>query len=157
MALAVGDAIPNFSLPTDGGGTFSAADLKGQTTVLYFYPRDDTPGCTREAQAFRDARETFAAAGARVVGISTDGVASHDKFKAKHGLDFVLISDPEALLAQVFGVWVEKSMYGRKSMGVERSTFLIDGDGIVRRIWRKVKVDGHAKAVLEAVSALARG
>lgn len=156
MALGVGDAVTDFSLPTDGGGTFTAADLKGHTTVLYFYPRDDTPGCTREAQAFRDAGETFAAAGARVVGISTDGVASHDKFKAKHGLTFVLISDPEALLAQVFGVWVEKSMYGRKSMGVERSTFLIDSDGIVRRVWRKVKVDNHAKSVLEAVTALER-
>lgn len=157
MALAVGDSVTDFSLPTDGGGAFSAANLKGQATVLYFYPRDDTPGCTKEAQAFRDASEAFAAAGARVVGISTDGVASHDKFKAKHGLNFVLISDPEALLAHVFGVWVEKSMYGRKSMGVERSTFLIDADGIVRRIWRKVKVDGHAKAVLDAVNALGRG
>ncbi len=154
MALAVGDAVTAFSLPTDGGGTFSAADLKGQITVLYFYPRDDTPGCTREAQAFRDAIDAFAAESARVVGISTDSVARHDKFKAKHSLNFALISDPEALLAHVFGVWVEKSMYGRKSMGVERSTFLIDADGVVRRIWRKVKVDGHAKAVLEAVRAL---
>ena len=154
MALAVGDTVTAFSLPTDGGGTFSAADLKGQITVLYFYPRDDTPGCTREAQAFRDASDGFAAAGARAVGISTDSVARHDKFKAKHDLNFALISDPEALLAHLFGVWVEKSMDGRNSMGVERSTFLIDAEGVVRRIWRKVKVDGHARAVLEAARAL---
>lgn len=157
MALADGEPVPIFSLPTDGGGTFSAADLKGMTTILYFYPRDDTPGCTKEAQAFRDAAEALAAAGARVVGVSTDGIASHDKFKAKHGLNFVLISDPDAELARAFGVWVEKSMYGRKSMGVERSTFLIDAGGMVRRVWRKVKVEGHAKAVLEAVHALERG
>lgn len=157
MALADGEPVPTFSLATDGGGTFAATDLKGRTTALYFYPRDNTPGCTREAQAFRDLAEAFAAAGARVVGVSTDGVASHDKFKARHGLNFVLVADPDAELARAFGVWVEKSMYGRKSMGVERSTFLIDADGIVRRVWRKVKVDGHAKAVLEAVLALERG
>ena len=154
MALAVGDTITAFSLPTDGGGTFSAADLKGQITVLYFYPRDDTPGCTREAQAFRDASESFAAAGAQVVGISTDSVARHDKFKAKHSLNFALISDPEALLAHLFGVWVEKSMYGRSYMGIERSTFLIDSSGKIARVWRKVKVANHVAEVLEAVKAL---
>jgi thioredoxin-dependent peroxiredoxin len=154
MSLDVGDTLTDFSLPTDGGGTLAAGDLKGRKVVLYFYPKDDTPGCTKEAQAFRDAQEDFAAAGAVIVGVSADGPAKHDKFKAKHGLNFVLASDADTALAQACGVWVEKSMYGKTYMGVERSTFLIDADGIVRKVWRKVKVPGHAADVLEAVRAL---
>lgn len=153
MALEAGDRLPEFTLPTDGGGTMSAADLRGRRTVLYFYPRDDTPGCTREAHAFRDHLAQFAAAGIAVIGVSTDSAASHDKFKAKHGLNFPLIADPDAELARAFGVWVEKNMYGKKSMGVERSTFLIDANGTIARVWRKVKVDGHARAVLDAATA----
>jgi Peroxiredoxin len=132
----------------------SAADLRGKTTVLYFYPRDDTSSCTKEAQAFRDDAEAYAAAGVRVVGVSPDSIASHDKFKGKHALPFDLVSDAEKTLAQAMGVWVEKSMYGRKYMGIERSTFLIDADGVVRKVWRKVKVAGHAADVLTAARAL---
>lgn len=154
MTLAVGDQVPDFSLPTDGGSTFSAAALRGARTILYFYPRDDTPGCTKEAQAFRDMIEAFRDAGVAVVGVSVDPVASHDKFKAKHGLNFPLLSDEAKTLAETFGVWVEKSMYGRTYMGMERASFLIDEDAVVRQIWRKVKVSGHADAVLAAAKAL---
>lgn len=154
MPIAAGDAVPDFTLATDGGGSLSAADLRGHTTVLYFYPRDDTSGCTKQAQAFRDAADAYAAAGVRLVGVSPDSVASHDKFKAKHELNFPLVSDPDKVLAQAFGVWVEKSMYGKKYLGIERSTFLIDGEGVVRKVWRKVKVPGHAAVVLEAARAL---
>jgi len=154
MSIDVGDQVPEMSLPTDGGGTVNLADLKGSKTVLYFYPKDDTPGCTKEAQAFRDQIGDFEAAGLRVIGVSKDGVAKHDKFKAKHDLPFTLISDEESGLCEAFGVWVEKSMYGKKYMGVERATFLIDGDGVVREAWRKVKVPGHAEAVLAAAKAL---
>jgi len=154
MALAVGDPVPDFSLSTDAGGTFSADDLRGTRTILYFYPKDDTPGCTKEAHAFRDRIEVFRAAGVAVVGVSADPVASHDRFKAKHALNFPLISDPDKTLAQIFGVWVEKSMYGKKYMGIERASFLIDEAGVVREIWRKVKVPGHADAVLAAAKAL---
>lgn len=154
MSIDVGDQLPDFSLPTDGGGMLSAADLRGRAAVVYFYPRDDTSGCTKEAQAFRDGAEAFAAAGVRVVGVSPDSVASHDKFKGKHGLTFDLVSDAEKTLAQAMGVWVEKSMYGRKYMGIERSTFLVDADGVVRKVWRKVKVTGHAADVLAAARAL---
>ncbi len=154
MSIAEGDTVPDFALPTDAGGTLTAADLCGATTVLYFYPRDDTSGCTKQAEAFRDADAAYAAAGVRVIGVSPDSVASHDKFKAKHGLGFALVSDPDKVLAQAFGVWVEKSMYGRKYMGIERSTFLIDAAGVVRKVWRKVKVPGHAAAVLAAAGAL---
>lgn len=153
MALEPGDRLPAFMLPTDGGGSLSAAALAGKRVVLYFYPRDDTPGCTKEACAFRDQSDRFAAAGITVIGVSTDGEASHDRFKAKHGLNFPLIADPDAELARAFGVWVEKNMYGKKSMGVERSTFLIAADGTVARVWRKVKVDGHVQAVLDAAGA----
>lgn len=154
MSIDVGDPLPDFSLPTDGGGTITSADLHGGTAVLYFYPRDDTSGCTKEAQAFRDGAAAFAAAGVRIVGVSPDNVASHDKFKGKHDLNFTLASDADKTLAQALGVWVEKSMYGRKYMGIERSTFLIDTDGVVRKVWRKVKVTGHADAVLAAAEAL---
>lgn len=154
MSLDVGDAIPDFSLPTDGGGALSSADITDKTLVLYFYPKDNTSACTKQAQAFRNSLDDFVAAGALVVGVSPDGVASHDKFKAKQDLNFVLISDEDKSLCEAFGVWKEKSMYGKKYMGVERSTFLIDGQGIIRRAWRKVKVNGHADEVLEAARSL---
>ena len=154
MALSVGDTVMAFSLPTDDGGTFSDADLRGKRTILYFYPKDDTPGCTKQAQAFRDMVDAFQAAGVSVVGVSTDGVASHGKFKSKHGLNFPLLADEERTLAEAFGVWVEKSMYGKKYMGMERASFLIDDAGVVRQAWRRVKVPGHAEAVLAAAKAL---
>jgi peroxiredoxin Q/BCP len=154
MSLNPGDPIPEFTLPTDGGGTLSLADIKGEKSILYFYPKDNTTGCTKEAQTFRDSLGDFAAAGARIVGISKDSVASHDKFKDKQNLNFTLISDVEGTLCEAFGVWVEKSMYGRKYMGIERATFLADADGVVRRVWRKVKVPGHAAEVLEAAKNL---
>ena len=155
MSIHEGDPVPHFELATDGGGRLGARDLAGQPTVLYFYPKDDTSGCTKEAVAFRDLLPEFSAAGVRVIGVSTDGVASHDKFKAKHGLTFPLLADADKELAQAFGVWVEKSMYGKTYMGTERATFLIDGAGVVRRVWRKVKVAGHAEEVLAAARDLA--
>ncbi|MDZ3837243.1 MAG: thioredoxin-dependent thiol peroxidase [Rhodospirillales bacterium] len=154
MALSIGDTVAPFSLSTDDGAAFSEANLVGKRTVLYFYPKDDTPGCTKEAQAFRDMIEAFQAAGVAVVGVSTDSVASHQKFKAKHGLNFPLLADQDRTLAEAFGVWVEKSMYGKKYMGLERASFLIDESGVVRQVWRKVKVPGHADAVLSAAKAL---
>ena len=154
MSIGIGDRLPAFSLPIDGGGTIASDDLLGSKVVLYFYPKDDTPGCTREAQAFRDSLGDFTGAGVTVIGVSTDAVASHDRFKAKHGLNFPLASDPDKALATALGVWVEKSMYGKTYMGVERATFLVDGDGVVRRIWRKVKVAGHAAEVLAAATAI---
>jgi peroxiredoxin Q/BCP len=154
MSLKEGDQLPAFTLPADGGGTVSSDGLLGKPLVLYFYPRDDTPGCTKEAQAFRDAMDDFAAAGVSIVGVSGDSAASHDKFKAKHGLNFVLASDADTSLAQACGVWVQKSMYGKTYMGLERATFLVDADGVVRKVWRKVKVPGHAAEVLAAARAL---
>ena len=154
MALSVGERVAPFTLPTDDGGTFSDGDLIGKRTILYFYPKDDTPGCTKEAQAFRDMIDAFRAAGVAVVGVSADSVASHQKFKAKHGLNFPLVSDEAKILAEGFGVWVEKSMYGKKYMGMERASFLVDEQGVVRQAWRKVKVPGHADAVLAAAQAL---
>ncbi len=154
MALSVGERVAPFSLPTDDGGAFSDGDLIGKRTILYFYPKDDTPGCTKEAHAFRDMIAAFQAAGVAVVGVSADSVASHQKFKAKHGLNFPLLSDEAKTLAEAFGVWVEKSMYGKKYMGMERASFLVDEQGVVRQAWRKVKVPGHADAVLAAAKAL---
>lgn len=154
MAITAGDRLPAFSLPTDGGGTLASDDLRGRKVVLYFYPRDDTPGCTSQAQAFRDSLDDFDRAGVLIVGVSIDGVASHDRFKAKHRLNFPLVSDTDKALASVVGVWVQKSMYGKTYMGVERATFLIDDDGVVRRVWRKVKVPGHAAEVLAAAKAI---
>jgi len=153
-AIAEGDKAPDFKMPADGGEEVSLAKLKGKAIVLYFYPRDDTPGCTKEAIGFTEAAAQFEAAGAVVVGVSKDTVAKHDKFKAKHDLGVILASDAETDVAERYGVWVEKNMYGKKSMGIERSTFLIDGGGTVRRVWRKVKVPGHVEAVLDAVQAL---
>jgi peroxiredoxin Q/BCP len=154
MSLDVGDAAPEFSKPRDGGGTLSLSDLKGKPTVIYFYPKDDTPGCTKEACGFRDAWSDLTDAGINVVGVSKDSVKRHDNFKTKYELPFPLVADEDGELCQAFGVWVEKNMYGKKSMGIERSTFLLDGDGVVRQVWRKVKVDGHVPKVLEAAKAL---
>ena len=153
-ALKVGDKAPPFALSADGGGEVSLSGLKGKTVVLYFYPKDDTSGCTAEAIAFSKDAKAFKQAGAVVVGVSKDSVASHDKFKTKHKLDLTLASDEDIKVAQAYGVWVEKSMYGRRYMGMERATFLIDGKGVIRNIWRKVKVPGHSTDVLASVKAL---
>ena len=150
---AAGTKAPAFDLPTDGGGKLSLKALKGKKVVLYFYPKDDTSGCTREAIDFNGLKADFEKAGAVVVGVSPDSTTSHDKFKKKHGLDFALIADEEKSMLEAYGVWVEKSMYGRKYMGVERTTLLIDAGGKVAQVWSKVKVPGHAQEVLEAVKA----
>jgi peroxiredoxin Q/BCP len=152
--LTVGAEAPDFTLPASGGATVALKDLRGKAVVLYFYPKDDTPGCTREAIDFNRLRKAFAEAGAEILGVSPDGVASHDKFKAKHSLDFPLAADEEKGMLEAYGVWAEKSMYGRKYMGVERTTVLIDRDGRIARVWNKVKVEGHADEVLEAAKAL---
>jgi peroxiredoxin Q/BCP len=152
--LAIGDAAPDFHLPTDGGGSVTLSALKGRPVVLYFYPKDDTSGCTSQAQGFTAAAADFRAAGATVIGVSRDSVKSHDKFKAKYDLDLVLASDETGAMVEAYGVWVEKSMYGRKYMGIDRSTFLIGPDGAIRALWRKVKVPGHVDAVLKAAQGL---
>jgi peroxiredoxin Q/BCP len=152
--LAEGDMAPDFDLPADGGRRVSLGALRGRAVVLYFYPKDDTSGCTREAVDFARLTPEFAASGIDVIGVSPDSTASHDAFKAKHGLDFSLASDPDKAVLEAYGVWTQKSMYGRTYMGVERSTFLIGPDGRIARIWRKVKVPGHAAAVLQAARAL---
>lgn len=149
-----GDPAPDFTLPRDGGESMSLSDFAGRALVLYFYPRDDTSGCTKEAIAFTGLIEQFRAAGAEVVGVSKDPVAKHDKFVAKHDLGIPLLSDEGGDLCERLGVWKEKSMYGKTFMGIERSTFLIDRDGRIAREWRKVKVPGHAEEVLDAVRAL---
>jgi peroxiredoxin Q/BCP len=154
MSVEVGDKAPDFSLPADGGGTISLKALRGKTVVLYFYPKDDTSGCTAEACAFRDARPDFSNVKAEIVGVSRDSVASHDKFKKKFDLSFLLASDEDGKVCQAYGVWVEKSMYGKKYMGIERATFLINAKGVIRNIWRKVKANGHAAEVLKAAEAL---
>jgi len=152
--LAPGDRAPAFKLATDGGGEISSAALKGKPYVLYFYPKDDTSGCTKEAIAFTEIKRKFDALGAAVVGVSKDSAASHDKFKAKHKLKIILGSDPETKMAEAYGVWIEKSMYGRKYMGMDRATFLVDDKGVIRQVWRKVKVPGHAEEVLTAAKSL---
>jgi thioredoxin-dependent peroxiredoxin len=154
MAVEAGQGAPDFDLPTAGGGRARLADFKGKPLVLYFYPRDDTPGCTKEAQGFAEAHPEFQAAGIEVVGVSKDGTASHDSFKAKYRLPFTLASDESGAVIEAYGAWVEKNRYGRTYMGIDRSTFLIDGDGVVRRVWRKVSVPGHVAEVLEAARAL---
>jgi thioredoxin-dependent peroxiredoxin len=152
--LSVGDPAPDFDLAADGGARVRLDDFKGRTLVLYFYPKDDTSGCTTEAKAFAAASSDFAKASAAIVGVSKDSVKSHDKFKAKYDLNFALGSDADGQVMERYGVWVEKSMYGRKYMGTERTTLLIDGKGRIARIWRRVKVPGHAKEVLEAVRSI---
>ena len=154
MELTPGDKAPKFRLASDGGGDVSLASLKGQLFVLYFYPKDDTSGCTREAIDFSENQRAFKALDVTVIGVSKDSTASHDKFKAKHKLKIVLASDPETQTALSYGVWVKKSMYGRSYMGMERATFLVDAKGVIREIWRKVKVSGHVEAVLAAAKAL---
>lgn len=149
----VGDKAPDFDLPTDGGGRARLADYAGKTLVLYFYPKDDTPGCTTEAQAFEAARDAFAKAGAAIVGVSKDTPRKHDRFKEKHGLGFTLASDEGGEMLERYGVWIEKTLYGRQYMGIDRATFLVGPDGVIRRIWRKVKVAGHAAEVLAAIGA----
>ena len=154
MSIEIGDKAPDFTLPTDGGGKVTLTKLRGQKVVLYFYPKDDTTGCTAEACGFRDSFPKFGKIEAAVIGISKDSVASHDKFKKKYELPFTLASDVEGKVLETYGVWVEKSMYGRKYMGIERATFLVDEKGVVRGVWHKVKVPGHVDAVLAAAKAL---
>lgn len=154
--ITEGSKAPDFALETDGGGKVRLSDLRGRAVVLYVYPKDDTSGCTVEALAFSALKKKFEAAGAIVVGVSPDPVKSHDKFKAKHDLSIMLAADPDKKMLERYGVWVEKSMYGRKYMGAERSTFLIDPQGKVVRVWRKVKVPGHADEVLAAVKELGK-
>ena len=154
MTAIEGGQAPSFTLPRDGGGEVSLGDFAGKTVILYFYPRDDTPGCTVEAIDFTAMGEDFAAAGATVIGVSKDSVAKHDKFIAKHDLGVILASDENGSTCEDYGVWVEKNMYGRKFMGIERATFLIDGAGVLRGVWRKVKVKGHVAEVLAAAEAL---
>lgn len=152
--ISVGMPAPSFSLPRDGGGTVSLDDYAGKPVVLYFYPKDDTSGCTSEAIAFTGLADEFRKAGAVVIGMSPDSAAKHDKFVAKHGLSVILASDEDKSTLEKYGVWKEKSMYGRKYMGVERTTVLIGKDGEIVKIWPKVKVPGHAEDVLKAVKAL---
>jgi peroxiredoxin Q/BCP len=152
----IGKKVPNFELPATGEQNIKLTDLKGKKVVLYFYPKDSTPGCTREGQDFRDAMTKFKRAGAVVLGVSRDSVKSHENFKAKQDFNFELLSDKDETLCKLFDVIKEKNMYGKKVMGIERSTFLIDEKGVLRKEWRKVKVDGHAEEVLNAVKALGK-
>ena len=152
--LKAGDPAPDFDMAADGGGRVALSDLKGKAVVLYFYPKDDTSGCTNEARGFTEAAADFTATGAVVVGVSKDSVKSHDRFKAKYDLNLTLGSDPEGAVLEAYGVWVKKSMYGREYMGIERATFLIGPDGKIARVWRKVKVPGHVAQVLEAAKGL---
>ena len=154
MSVEPGKKAPDFSAATDGGGKLKLSALRGQPVVLYFYPKDDTSGCTAQACGFRDQMPDFSKVGAQVVGVSRDTVEKHDKFKKKYGLSFPLVSDEDGRICEKYGTWVEKSLYGRKYMGIERTTFLIDATGTVARVWRKVKVPGHVAEVLAAVKDL---
>ena len=154
MVPAVGEKAPNFKLPRDGGGTVSLADFKGRKLVLYFYPKADTPGCTKEAIDFNALRRAFAKAETDIVGVSADPLRAQERFRGKHDLAIPLASDEEKKMLIAYGVWGEKSMYGRKFMGVKRTTLLISRDGRVAQVWENVKVPGHAKAVLDAAKAL---
>jgi thioredoxin-dependent peroxiredoxin len=154
MAVEVGKKAPNFTLPTDGGGKIKLSELAGKPVVLYFYPKDNTSGCTKQACDFRDAMPDFRKVKATVIGISKDSVKSHDGFKAKQKLNFPLAADEDGKVCEAYDSWIEKSLYGRKYMGIDRSTFLIDGKGVVRQIWRKVKVPGHVEQVIAALKAL---
>jgi peroxiredoxin Q/BCP len=152
--ITSGQTAPDFTLPRDGGGNVTLSGLRPSKVVLYFYPKDDTPGCTLEAQDFNAHLADFTAAGCTVIGISKDSVKAHDKFCKKHGLSIVLASDEAGTTCEDYGVWLEKSMYGKTYMGIERTTVLIDGAGQVAQVWNKVSVKGHAEAVLTAVRAL---
>jgi peroxiredoxin Q/BCP len=154
MNLKIGDKAPDFTLPTDGNGSIALKAQRGKKVVVYFYPKDDTTGCTKEACGFRDAMPDFSKIDATIIGISRDSVRSHDKFKQKYTLSFILASDESGEVCEKYGVWVEKSMYGRKYMGIERTTVLIDEKGVIRGIWPKVKIDGHIGEVLAAAKAL---
>ena len=154
--LQIGEKAPNFKLPTDGDGKISLSDFKGQKVVIYFYPKDDTPGCTKESCGFSDALKSFEKLNTAIIGISKDSVAKHDKFKAKYKLKFPLASDENSDTCEKYGVWKEKNMYGKKYMGIERSTFLIDKQGKIAAIWRKVKVPGHVEEVQEAAKEIAK-
>jgi len=150
-APKIGDAAPDFTLDTDNRGSVSLSDFSGRYLVLYFYPRDDTSGCTRQAVAFSEAADAFAARNAEIVGVSRDSLAAHEKFRKKHALTITLGSDSDGSVSESYGVWVEKKLYGKTHMGIERSTFMIAPDGRIIGVWRKVRVPGHAEAVLEAV------
>lgn len=154
MALAAGDKAPSFKIKTDDGGTISSATLKGSPYVLYFYPKDDTSGCTKEAIGFSEKRKAFEKLGVPVIGVSKDSLESHARFRKKHKLKITLGSDPETEIAQAWGVWGEKTLYGRKYMGMERATFLVNAKGVIAACWHKVKVPGHVDAVLEAAKSL---
>jgi peroxiredoxin Q/BCP len=153
MSVDVGDRAPDFKMPTDDGDV-SLKSLKGRNIVLYFYPKDDTPGCTKEACGFQDALPNFSKIDAEIIGISKDSPTRHQNFKKKYGLKFKLASDEDGAVCESYGVWKEKKNYGRSYMGIERSTFLIDGKGVIRKVWRKVKVNGHVDEVLEVAKAL---
>ncbi|MBF0354636.1 MAG: peroxiredoxin [Alphaproteobacteria bacterium] len=154
MTVDIGLPAPDFLLPDDQGVMQTLSRFKGSPVILYFYPRDDAPGCTAEACAFQDGLAAFSNFKTSVIGVSRDSAERHQRFKAKYGLTFPLIVDSEATLCQAYGVWKEKTLYGKKSLGIERSTFLIDAKGLVRRVWRKVKVDGHAAEILKALELL---
>lgn len=149
-----GQTAPDFTLPADDGGKVTLSDLRGKPVVLYFYPKDDTPGCTKEACAFRDRSQDLKAKSATVLGVSPDDVASHGEFRDKYSLNFPLLADTDHQVAERYGAWREKNMYGKKSMGIQRSTFLIGPDGTVRKVWKKVSVDGHDEEVLAALGSL---
>ena len=149
-----GDTAPDFTARIDGGGSLTLSSLKGSKVVLYFYPKDDTPGCTKEACGFRDSLPALADAGTVVIGVSRDSVRRHDNFKAKYDLPFTLVSDEDGAICEAYGVWVEKKNYGRTYMGIERATFLIDARGRIAEVWRKVKVNGHVEAVAQAAAQL---
>jgi peroxiredoxin Q/BCP len=152
--IEVGKPTPDFTLPDQRGEMVTLSALRGAPVVLYFYPKDDTPGCTTEARGFRDARAEYEKVGARVLGVSPDNIATHLKFAEKHALPFTLLADSDRRVCELYGVWKERSMYGKKSMGVERTTLVIDRDGIVRKVYPKVKVDGHVQAVLAVLQTI---
>jgi peroxiredoxin Q/BCP len=152
-----GELAPDFTLPADGGRKIKLSSLRGKPVVLYFYPKDDTPGCTRQACALRDRRDELVRLGATVLGVSTDSAASHDRFRDKHKLNFPLLADIDHRVAEKYGAWREKNMYGKKTLGIQRSTFLIDAKGRVAKVWKRVQVDGHDEQVLSALAALADG
>ena len=154
MALEIGAKAPAFAMKTDGAGKISLSELKGKNVVLYFYPKDDTSGCTAEACGFRDQLPKFKKLDAVVIGVSRDSVESHDKFQKKYDINFTLGSDESGKVTEAYGVWVEKNMYGKKYMGIERATYLIDGKGIIKGIWRKVKVPGHVEELAKAIKNL---
>ena len=155
-SLEIGNKAPDFKLPTDGNGTISLSEFKGQKIILYFYPKDDTPGCTAESCSFRDHLPAFDKVGVQIIGISKCSTAKHDKFKAKYELNFPLASDENDNVCEQYGTWVEKNMYGKKYMGIERTTFLIDENGSIENIWRKVKVNGHVEDVIGKIKKAAK-